>query len=151
MNRLVSLTLALALTAGVLTAALGAQAPKYVWSPTGSAMNTGASNNTVPFFSTSATYQQVLDANDFTSSVVQMKGLAMRAFGTRTLTGRSWDLRITLSHTKVTAATASSERTPTSRLATCSIGMICTATAARTPAITIRGNVVFTMYQTLPR
>ncbi|MHC5072384.1 MAG: hypothetical protein ACYTGO_18060, partial [Planctomycetota bacterium] len=106
MTRLVSLTLAL--TAGILTAALGAQAPKYIWTPAGSATNTGATNNTIPFWSTSATYQQVLDAIDFTSPVVQMKGLAMRVAGTRTMTGRSWDLRITLSHTKVTAATASS-------------------------------------------
>ncbi|MHC4815577.1 MAG: hypothetical protein ACYTKC_18085 [Planctomycetota bacterium] len=106
MNRLVALTLVL--TAGVLTTTVGAQAPKYVWSPTGTATNAGGNNNTIPLWSMSATYQQVLDANDFTSGVVQMKGLAMRPHATKTLTGRSWDMRITLSHTKKTAATASS-------------------------------------------
>jgi len=92
----------------VTASSLGAQTPTYVWTPTGSAANTGGSANTIPFWGMSATYQQILDASDFSAPLVQMKGMAMRPAGSYTLTGRSWDLRITLSHTKVNAANASS-------------------------------------------
>ncbi len=87
-------------------APLGAQPKTYIWSPAGSNKAVGGANNLIPFSSTSATYQQVHDRADFGVAPVQMKGLAMRNFGARTARGRSWDMRITLSHTQVRAATA---------------------------------------------
>ncbi len=87
-------------------APLGAQTQKYIWSPTGADKAVGGTNNIIPFSSTSATYQQVHDGKDFGVATMQMKGMGMRNWGSRTVQGRSWDMRITLSHTKVTAATA---------------------------------------------
>ncbi|MHC4815576.1 MAG: hypothetical protein ACYTGW_20975 [Planctomycetota bacterium] len=105
MNRFVSLTLAL--TAVVLASAVSAQAPKYRWSPTGTNKFNGGANNTIPFWGKSASYQQIHDAVDFGVLPVQMKGMAMRPQGNTTLPGRTWEMRITLSHTKVTANTMS--------------------------------------------
>ena len=85
---------------------LGAQAPTHRWSPTGTDKFVGGANNTVPFWSSSATYQQIHEASDFGETTVTMKGMAMRPWGARTLAGRSWDQRITLSQTQVTASTA---------------------------------------------
>lgn len=90
----------------MLLAPLGAQAQKYIWSPTGADKAPGGTNNMIPFTSTSATYQQIHDGLDFGVLPVQVKGMGMRNYGARTVPGRSWDMRITLSHTKVTAATA---------------------------------------------
>ncbi|MHC4815575.1 MAG: hypothetical protein ACYTGW_20980 [Planctomycetota bacterium] len=89
----------------LLVPALGAQAPKYRWSPGGAANFPGGTNNTIPFWGQSATYQQVHDAADFGSAPVVMKGLAVRNSGARTVLGRTWDLRIKLSQTKVSAGT----------------------------------------------
>jgi hypothetical protein len=104
MNHLVNLTLCVS----ILVPVLGAQTPTYFWSPRGADKNIGGSNNTIPFWGQSASYQQIHDAIDFGVAPVAMKGMAMRPSGNRTLTGRSWDMRITLSHTKVAANAMSS-------------------------------------------
>jgi len=99
MHRFVPPTLAVS----ILLPVLAAQAPTYLWSPQGADKYVGGSNNTIPFWGQSASYQQIHDADDFGSKPVAMKGMAFRPAGARTLTGRSWDLRLTLSHTKVAA------------------------------------------------
>jgi len=82
---------------------LGAQAPTYNWSPRGADKNIGGSNNTIPFWGMSASYQQIHDSVDFGSAPMAMKGMALRPSGNRTLTGRTWELQITMSHTQVNA------------------------------------------------
>ena len=89
----------------VLVPLLEAQAPTYHWSPTGTDQIVGGRNNTIPFWSSSSTYQQIHEARDFRATTVSMKGMAMRPWGARILAGRSWDMRITLGQTNVTAAT----------------------------------------------
>ncbi len=49
----------------VLVPMLGAQAPTYFWSPRGADKAIGGSNNTIPFWGMSASYQQIHDASDF--------------------------------------------------------------------------------------
>ena len=86
----------------LLAPMLGAQPPTYHWSPTGANKFTGGTNNTIPFWGLSARYQQIHDAVDF-GPTTTMKGLAMRPLGNRTLTGRTWEMLITMTHTKVAA------------------------------------------------
>ncbi len=51
-------------TITILTSAVSAQTPKYVYSPAGAEFMKGGSNNIVPFWSGSATYQQIHDYAD---------------------------------------------------------------------------------------
>jgi len=93
------------LTLSLLVAAGHAQAPSYIWSPNGTDRAAGGSGNLYPCSYQSATYQQVHDAKDFRTAGVSMKGLALRLKGTSSAGGRTWEMRITLGHTKITAAT----------------------------------------------
>src|SRR5690606_11330418 len=79
----------------------------YIWSPPNTGTGPGNSNNTIPFWSASATYQQVHEASTLMGPVMTIKGLAMRPSGTGMVTGRSWGLQLSLSHTKVDASNAS--------------------------------------------
>lgn len=99
MNHLTTLTLSISILAPIL----GAQAPTYFWSPRGADKYVGDTDETIPFVAVSASYQQIHDAGDFGTAPVQMKGMAFRPNKKKANAGRSWDLRITLSHTKVDA------------------------------------------------
>ncbi|MCA8954436.1 MAG: hypothetical protein KDC87_00090 [Planctomycetes bacterium] len=90
-----------------LSAVSGVIGQSYQWSPPNSGTVSGDSNNTIPFWGTSASYQQIHDVETMGSQAVTIKGLGMRPAGTRTITGRSWDLWISMSHTNVNAANAS--------------------------------------------
>ena len=87
-------------------------AQTFLWSPAGTAKALGNSNNRIPFWSQSATYQQIHDKEDMNlvngGKPISMKGLAMRPAQRTAITGRTWDMRISLSHTKVTSQGASS-------------------------------------------
>src|SRR5262249_4796529 len=73
----------------------------------------GNSNNTIPWWSGSATYMQVHDAGDlatvFPVPVVIIKGLSFRKDGaiTSSIVGRAMDVQITIGSTPTTPATAS--------------------------------------------
>jgi len=84
---------------------LPAQAPKYVYSPAGAELMKGGSNNSIPFGSFSATYQQIHDYADMVrtgrGAPILMKALAFRPANTATISGRSWDLQVNLGNTTV--------------------------------------------------
>ena len=88
----------------VFSALLGAQTT-YQWSPPNTGSISGGSNNTIPFWGMSATYQQIHDAPTMGTLLI-MKGLGMRPAGNRTVKGRTWDMRLTLSQTKVSSINA---------------------------------------------
>ena len=73
------------------------------------------SNNTIPWWSQSATYQQIHDATDlgnvFGSPVAVINSIHLRKDGLLTTVpaARSLDLTISLGHTAVTAATATTD------------------------------------------
>ncbi|MHC5071283.1 MAG: hypothetical protein ACYTGO_12445 [Planctomycetota bacterium] len=90
-----------------LAAAVFAQAPIHIWSPPNAKTNPGGSNNNAPFYAISSTYQQVHDAYNMGSAKI-LKGMAFRNAGARAIAGRSWDMRLTLSHTTVTPQTVTS-------------------------------------------
>jgi hypothetical protein len=92
-----------ALAISILAPILGAQTPTYFWSPRGTAKYVGDIDETIPFVAVSASYQQIHDACDFGTAPVPMKGMAFRPNKKKANAGRSWDLRITLSHTKADA------------------------------------------------
>jgi hypothetical protein len=93
------------LAVSLLAATLGAQAPKFVYSPAGAELMQGGNNNTIPFWSWSATYQQIHDYDDMvrtgSGKPILMKAMAFRPANTATVTGRSWDLQINLGNTTV--------------------------------------------------
>lgn len=78
----------------------------YTWSPPNTGKISGGTNNTIPFWGKSATYQQIHEKETM-GSILTMKGMGFRPAGNRTVTGRSWDMRLILSHTNVTAANPS--------------------------------------------
>jgi len=90
-----------------LAGAAFAQAPTYIWSPPNAKTNSGGNNNNAPFYAISSTYQQVHDAYNM-GSARTLKGMAFRNWGARTIVGRSWDMRLTFSHTTVTPQTVTS-------------------------------------------
>ena len=92
--------------------ALPAQVTTYI-APFGYQTGEGNSGNTIPWWSGSATYQQVHDAADlaavFPVPVAIIKGLSFRkdASSSVGLTARTMDAQITLGATSVTASTMS--------------------------------------------
>ena len=54
----------------VLVPLLEAQAPTFHWTPTGTDQIVGGRNNTIPFWSSSSTYQQIHEARDFRATTV---------------------------------------------------------------------------------
>ncbi|MHC4514099.1 MAG: hypothetical protein ACYTGW_08910 [Planctomycetota bacterium] len=111
MNRLVAT--ALAVSALVLVQGLDAQAPTYVYSPAGAATQAGGSNNTIPWWGQSATYQQIHDYEEMLRVAggnpvpIIMKGLGFRPSGTTTLKGRQWELRLNVGACPNSAGNAS--------------------------------------------
>jgi hypothetical protein len=111
MYRLVSATLLFSVC--VLVPSLGAQAPKYLYSPAGAATQGGGANNTIPWWGQSATYQQIHDYGEMVRvaggkvAPIVMKGLGFRPAGTNTLSGRTWDLRLAVGQCPNSAASAS--------------------------------------------
>jgi hypothetical protein len=99
------------LAATALSAALGAQTT-YI-APAGTQTVEGNSNNTIPWWTTSATYQQVHDSADllfvFPAPVAIIKGLSFRKdAGVTTIPSpRTMDVQITIGTTPVTAVAAS--------------------------------------------
>jgi hypothetical protein len=89
----------------LLAAGVDAQTSTYVWSPLNAGTFAGGNNNTIPFWGKSGTYQQVHEKATM-GSLVTIKGMGFRPAGNRTVLGRSWDMRLTMSHTTVTASTA---------------------------------------------
>ncbi|MCA8954435.1 MAG: hypothetical protein KDC87_00085 [Planctomycetes bacterium] len=87
-----------------IAAGLGAQT--YQWSPPNTAMVSGGANNTIPFWSASASYQQVHDRETMGPQPITLKGIGMRPAGNRTITGRSWDLWLRIGHTSISALNA---------------------------------------------
>ncbi len=94
-------------TITILTSAVSAQTPRYVYSPAGAEFMKGGSNNIVPFWSGSATYQQIHDYADMVRTgggkPILMKAMAFRPANTKTITGRTWDLQINLGNTTVSS------------------------------------------------
>ncbi len=93
-----------------LAAVLPAQT--HVWSPRGSATQEGNSNNTIPFWSLSATYQQIHDYENMGPvlghSATPLLGLMLRKDNSGTpTTGRTLDLQLTLGATPVSARSPS--------------------------------------------
>jgi len=101
---------ALALPAVLLASGLAAQ--QFVAAPSGYDNVEGNSNNTIPWWSLSAAYQQVHDGVDLQNvfgPVAVIRSINFRKESSNTqVTGRSMDLQITLGATPVTAGTASS-------------------------------------------
>jgi len=97
----------------ILAPMLGAQAPKYLFSPSGAEFMQGGTNNTIPWWSMSATYQQVYDFDEMVAVTggkalpIIMKGLGFRPSATFNLPGRSWDLQLSMGHCPNTSAAAS--------------------------------------------
>ncbi|MHC4921279.1 MAG: hypothetical protein ACYTKC_17020 [Planctomycetota bacterium] len=95
----------LAVLTFVTAASVSAQAPTFVYSPAGAELMTGGSSNTVPFWSRSATYQQIHDHDDMVRAgggkPILMKAIGLRPFQNATLTGRSWELQLNVGITTV--------------------------------------------------
>ncbi|MHC5071213.1 MAG: hypothetical protein ACYTGO_12090 [Planctomycetota bacterium] len=100
----------LALCAGILATGVIAQIPKFQMFPAGTDKEWGGGANTIPFWTMSATYQQVLDRVEMAKlgggSAMVLNGLFFRAPRTNTIKARSLNAQIKLNHTTVTAATA---------------------------------------------
>jgi len=95
----------------LLAVPLCAQTPKFVYSPAGAELMKGGSNNTIPFWSPTATYQQIHDYADMVrtgrGAPILMKALAFRPATTATITGRTWDLQVNLGNTTVSSQSIS--------------------------------------------
>ena len=78
-----------------------------VTSPAGTLVEEGSTNNTIPFWSLSSTYQQIHDDNEMrrlnNGGPMLLRALGVRPDGRSTLSARSLDVEITLSWTAVTA------------------------------------------------
>jgi hypothetical protein len=75
----------------------------YKWSPRNTGTVPGGASNPIPFWGKSSTYQQVHEKATM-GAVVTIKGMGFRPATSTKVLGRSWDMRLTMSHTKVTAA-----------------------------------------------
>lgn len=95
----------------IALAAAGASAQTFHWLPSGHDVLEGNSNNTIPFWSVSATYQQIHDSSDcdiaFGGPVATLNSINFRKDGTlsSSVPAKTFDLQITLGQTPVTAAT----------------------------------------------
>ncbi len=78
----------------------------YVWSPRNTGTVPGGASNPIPFWGKSSTYQQVHEKETM-GAVVTIKGMGFRPATSVKVLGRSWDMRLTMSHTKVSAAASS--------------------------------------------
>jgi len=111
MSRLASAIVVL--SALVLVPSLGAQTPTYRFSPSGAEHMQGGADNTIPWWNTTATYQQIHDYKEMVGvaggkvAPVVMKGLGFRPARTQTLTGRTWELHLSLGHSPNSSANAS--------------------------------------------
>ena len=90
----------------LVTTAAAQSTTTYVWSPPNCATLAGDGGNTIPFWSASATYQQIHDAPVMPETATTIKGLALRPSST-SIAGRSWDLNLWMGHTSVTSFKAS--------------------------------------------
>jgi len=94
-------------TLTLLAAALGAQTPKFVYSPAGAELVPGGGGNTIPFWSTSGTYQQIHDYDDMVRAgrggPIVMKAIGFRPTANATLTGRTWELQLNIGNTTVSS------------------------------------------------
>ncbi|MBI5851002.1 MAG: hypothetical protein HZB39_08230 [Planctomycetes bacterium] len=95
----------------IAVAAAGASAQTYHTAPFGFATVEGRDNNTIPWWSLSATYQQVHDASDlanvFGSSFAVITSINFRKYNTGSAApGRTMDAQITLGVTTISAAGA---------------------------------------------
>lgn len=109
MNRLVVFTL----TVAILVPGLTAQTPRYLFSPAGAEHMQGGADNTIPWWNTTATYQQIHDHDEMVAvaggkpAPVVMRGLGFRPARTQTLTGRTWELRLSVGHSPNSSANGS--------------------------------------------
>ncbi|MFO1052920.1 MAG: hypothetical protein U1F36_11960 [Planctomycetota bacterium] len=95
-----------------LLCATGLSAQSYFYLPAGHDALEGNTNNTIPFWSTSATYQQVHDGTDVDRAIgggfALIQSLNFRKDNATTpIPARTIDVQITLGQTPVTAASAS--------------------------------------------
>jgi hypothetical protein len=96
------------LAAAIVAAGLSAQTSHY--SPSGHTTLEGGSNNTIPWWAGSGTYQQIHDASEMTISLggasanIDQIGFRKDGLLAGTVPGRTLDIQIDLGHTSVTAA-----------------------------------------------
>ncbi len=95
----------------VLLCATGLSAQTYFYLPAGHDALEGNANNTIPFWSSSATYQQVHDGTDVDRAIgggfALIQSLNFRKDNaTSPIPSRTIDVQITLGQTPVTAASA---------------------------------------------
>jgi hypothetical protein len=93
-----------------LVAAAPLAAQRSAVSPFGTAIAEGNANNTIPFWSTSSTYQQVHDFVEMqrlnNNQPMVLNGIAFRVDAGSTAPARTLEVEITVGNTPVTAATA---------------------------------------------
>lgn len=91
-------------------AALPAQ--NQVWTPNPSAVQEGNSNNTIPFWATSSTYQQIHDYENLApvlGTATPLLGLMLRKDGGGSaIPGRTFDVQMTVGMTTVSATAPTS-------------------------------------------
>jgi len=96
----------------ILASVLSAQTPKFVYSPAGAEVMNGGGGNTVPFWSRTATYQQIHDYDDMVRAgggkPILMRAIGLRPFANAKLTGRSWDLQLNIGGSAVNSQNISS-------------------------------------------
>jgi hypothetical protein len=146
------------LLAAILVLGTSAYAQAYVWSPRNTGAVAGGASNAIPFWGTSSTYQQ-LHEKETMGAVLSIKGMGFRPANSTKVLGRSWDMRLTMSHTSVAAA--ASNRTFTTNLGSTRTIVFGTATtwpkftwkdftmSGTTPAFTIPFNTPFVYLSSL--
>jgi len=106
----IHLAISLLLVITTLPATVAAQ-PTFAWSPAGAHLIGGGLGNSIPFWASSATYQQVHDHSDMVQlgggNPIIMKGIAFRPFKTSTWNGRSIEVQVNMGGTAVTSQTIS--------------------------------------------
>ncbi|MHC4815489.1 MAG: hypothetical protein ACYTGW_07335 [Planctomycetota bacterium] len=94
----------------VLPTTVAAQ-PTFAWSPAGAHLIGGGLGNGIPFWSSSATYQQVHDYADMLQlgggKPIIIRGMAFRPAKTTTWNGRSIEVQVNMGGTSVTSQTIS--------------------------------------------
>lgn len=101
----------LVLVVAVCSAAVSAQ--NIAWSPSAFANVEGNANNTIPFWSTSSTYQQVHDYGNMRGTLpvpLPLNGIALRKDGalSGSITGRTMDVQMVVGTTPIDSQSASS-------------------------------------------
>ncbi len=96
----------------ILLAVSGLAAQTLNYAPSGHGTLEGGTNNTIPWWAQSGTYQQIHDASDLTGvfggpvAVINSINLRKDGFSTTTIAARSMDIEINLGHTAVAASGA---------------------------------------------